>query len=66
LAVVVIGDAAAMRNGDGQTVAHVGIRNSGKSVETLGEVMIQIERHLVESELTSGIPDANRKLKIQA
>ena len=37
-----------MRNGDGQTAAHPGIRNSGKSVETLGEVMIQIERPLVE------------------
>ena len=43
-----IGDAGAMRNGDGQTAAHVGIRNSGKTVETLGEVMIRIERHLVE------------------
>src|SRR6202050_1114926 len=48
VAVVVIGDARAMRNGDGQTAAHIGIRNSGKSVETLGEVMIHIERLLVE------------------
>ena len=53
VAVVVIGDAGTMRNGDGQTAAQVGIRNSGESVETLGEVMIYIERHLVESELTT-------------
>src|SRR5271170_301816 len=46
--VVKIGDAGAMRNGDGQTAAHIGIRNSGKRVETLGEVMIRIARHLVE------------------
>src|ERR1700678_1962951 len=46
--VVVIGDAGAMRNGDGQTAAHVRICNSGKTVETLGEVMIHIERLLVE------------------
>src|SRR5271163_3545391 len=46
--VVVIGDAGAMRNGDGQTAAHPGIGNSGKTIETLGEVMIQIERPLVE------------------
>src|ERR1035438_8595653 len=46
----VIGDAGAMRNGDGQTAAHVGICNSGKRVETLGEVMIQIERPLIRSE----------------
>ena len=38
-----IGDAGAMRNGDGQTAAHPGIRNSGKTVETLGEVMIRIQ-----------------------
>src|SRR5271167_2069767 len=37
-----------MRNGDSQTAAYVGICNSGKTVETLGEVMICIERHLVE------------------
>src|ERR1700722_4656650 len=48
VAVVVIRDAGAMRNGDAQTAARVGIRNSGKSVETLGEVMIGIERPLVE------------------
>ena len=41
VAVVEIGDARAMRNGDGQTAGHVGIRESGKSVETLGEVMIR-------------------------
>src|SRR5271170_5539193 len=46
--VVGIGDAGAMRNGDGQTATHIGIRNSGKRVETLGEVMIHIERRLVE------------------
>src|SRR5271170_3636643 len=45
---VVIGDAGTMRNGDGQTAAHPGIRNSGKAVETLGEVMIHIEGPLVE------------------
>src|SRR5271167_4650605 len=45
----VIGDARFMRNGDGQTAAHPGIRNSRKTVETLGEVMIRIERHLVEA-----------------
>ena len=37
-----------MRNGDGQTAAHVGIRNSDKTVETLGEVMIHIKRPLIE------------------
>ena len=37
-----------MRNGDGQTPGHPGIRDSGKTVETLGEVMIHIERPLVE------------------
>src|SRR5271169_6183592 len=46
--VVDVGDAGAMRNGDGQTAAHVGVRNSGKTVETLGEAMIDIERLLVE------------------
>jgi hypothetical protein len=45
---VEIGDAGAMRNGDGQTAGYVGIRNSDKTVETLGEVMIRIERPLVE------------------
>src|SRR5271168_2218170 len=48
VAIVEIGDAGAMRNGDGQTAAHVGIRIPGKSVETLGEVIIHIERKLVE------------------
>src|SRR6202041_3050466 len=43
-----IGDAGAVRNGDGQTAAHVGIRNSGISVETLGEMMIRIQRKLIE------------------
>src|SRR5271156_2324353 len=37
-----------MGNGDGQTAAHVGIRNSGKQVETLGDVTIRVERPLVE------------------
>src|SRR5271154_195510 len=45
---VVIGDAGAMRNSDGQTAAHIGIRNSGKQVETLGDMTIRIERPLVE------------------
>jgi hypothetical protein len=40
--VVEIGDAGAMRNGDGQTAGHVGTRNSGKNVQTLGEVIIHI------------------------
>src|SRR5580658_6117564 len=44
-----IGDARAVRNGDIQTAAHGGIRNSGETVETRCEVMIGIERHLVES-----------------
>ena len=44
----VIGDAGATRNGDGQTAAHVEIRNSGETVEMLGELMICIERPLVE------------------
>src|SRR5271155_3884080 len=43
-----IGDAGAVRNGDGQTAADVGIRNAGVSIETLGEVMIRIKRTLVE------------------
>jgi hypothetical protein len=46
--VVVIGDAGAVRNGDGETTADVGIRNADISVERLGEVMIHIERTLVE------------------
>src|SRR4029077_3447824 len=46
--VVVIGDAGAVRNGDGRTAANVGIRNSGINVQALGEVMIRIERNLVE------------------
>ena len=37
-----------MRNGNAQTAAHVGIRNSSKSVETVGEVMIRIERPLIQ------------------
>src|ERR1700677_1897792 len=37
-----------MRNGDGQTAGHEGIRKSGKTVEALGEVMIDIERPLLE------------------
>ena len=45
---VEIRDAGAVRNGDGQTAADVGICNAGISVETLGEVMIRIERNLVE------------------
>lgn len=46
---MVIGNSGAMRNSDGQTAGHVGIRKSGKSVETRGEVMIGIERRLVEA-----------------
>src|SRR6202050_1991890 len=49
VAVVEIGDAGAMRNGDGQTAGHVRIRKSGRTVETLGEVVIRIKRPLVES-----------------
>src|SRR5580692_7006617 len=48
----VIGDAGSMWNGDGQTAGHPGIRNSGISVETLGEVMIHVERPLVEGACT--------------
>src|SRR5580692_779411 len=47
-AVVVIGHAGAVRNGDGQTAADVGIGDARKSVEALGEVMIHVERRLVE------------------
>src|ERR1700733_12811821 len=46
--VVVIGYAGPVRNGDGQTATDVGIRNAGISVKTLGEVIIRIERNLVE------------------
>src|ERR1700735_935310 len=48
VAVVEIGDAGAVRNGDGQTAGHEGIRKSCKTVEALGEVMIEIERTLLE------------------
>jgi len=41
--VVVIGDAGAVWNGDGETAAHVGVRNAGKNVEAPGEVMIRVE-----------------------
>src|ERR1700683_4101237 len=37
---VVVRDTGAMRNSDVQAAAHVGIRNSGETVETLGEVMV--------------------------
>ncbi len=47
VAVVLIRNAGAVRNGDGQTARHVRIRNSGKTVETLGKVMIRIERPFV-------------------
>ena len=45
-----------MRDGDGQAAAHPGISYSGKTVETLGEVMIHIEGPLVESTRT-GTPE---------
>jgi len=48
----VIGDARSVRNSDGQTACHPGIRNSSKTIETLGEVMIRIERPLVEGART--------------
>src|ERR1700722_12050609 len=48
VAVVPVRDAGAMRNRDAQTAAHPGIGNSGETVQALGEVMIRIERHLVE------------------
>jgi len=38
-----------VRNGDGQTAGDVGIRNAGISVKTFGEVIIRIERNLVEA-----------------
>jgi hypothetical protein len=44
---VEIRDAGAVRNGDGQAAAHVGIRNSGINVETLGEMMIRIKGELI-------------------
>src|SRR5580700_5426938 len=37
-----------MRNGDGETAGHEGIRQSGKTVETFGEVMIHVERPFLE------------------
>jgi hypothetical protein len=37
-----------MRNGDGQTAADVGIGDAGINVETLCEVMIRIQRNLLE------------------
>src|SRR5580698_2359918 len=40
VAVVKIGDAGAMRNGDGQTSGHKRVCQSGKSVEALSEVVI--------------------------
>ena len=43
VAVVEIGDAGAVRNGDGQTAGHEGIRKPGKTVEAFGEVMIRID-----------------------
>jgi hypothetical protein len=46
--VVVIGHAGTVRNGDRQTAAHLGIRNSGISIETLREVMINEGRTFVE------------------
>src|ERR1700761_2646356 len=46
--VAVIGHAGSMRDGDGQAAVYVGIRNSRETVETLGEVMIHIERSLVQ------------------
>src|ERR1700683_2282330 len=45
---VEIRDAGAVRNGNGQTTGHDGIGNSYVTVQTLGEVMIRVERHLVE------------------
>src|SRR5271155_713734 len=48
VAVVEIRGAGAVRNGDGQTAGDVGIRKSEKSVKALGEVMVGIERALVE------------------
>src|SRR5580704_11947205 len=44
----VVRDPGAMGNCDVQAAAHPGICNSGETVETLGEVMVQIERHFVE------------------
>src|SRR5215472_9454007 len=46
--IVEIGYAGGVRNGDGQTAAHFGIRNSGISVESLGEAVIHVEGPLVE------------------
>ena len=42
VAVVQIGDAGAVRDSDGQTAGHEGIRKSSKTIQTLGEVMIRI------------------------
>ena len=43
VAVVEIGDAGAMRDGDSETAGHERVRKSGKTVESFGEVMIEIE-----------------------
>src|SRR6202035_3888054 len=50
----VIGDAGAMRNRNGESAAYPGICNSGKTVETLGEVMIEIKRPFVEGASARG------------
>src|SRR5580698_3710101 len=43
-----IRNAGTMRNGDGQTSAHEGIRNSDVTVETFGEVIVRVERRLIK------------------
>ena len=50
-----------MRNGDGQTSAHPGIRNPGKTVETLGEVMIRRMARLTHAKaIPDGVPSRLR------
>src|SRR3984957_3120143 len=58
--VVVIGDSRAVGNGDGQTAADVGVCNAGIGVETFGEVMIRIERNLVEEARAGSAEAAGR------
>ena len=49
-----------MGNGDGETAADLGIRNAGVGVETLGEVVIRIQRHFVEGAL-AGTAETGRE-----
>ena len=45
---MVVGDAGAMRNGDGQASGDVGIGDADKTIEALGEVVIGVDGSFVE------------------